>query len=72
MASVTPQSASSDLFERAAEAVKRSRELCADTRRLIKEASDEIAKVRGTDRQLETALRERKRVSLRVSGQSSP
>ena len=68
MASVTPQPPSSELLVRAAEAIDRSQELCAATRRLIEEIKDEIATARARDRQLETALQERKRVSVHVRG----
>jgi len=47
---------STELFKRAEEAIQRSRELCAATRRLSKEVRNGIAKVQETDRQLETAL----------------
>jgi len=42
MASVTRQSPSAELLVRAVEAVERSRELCAATRRLIEEMREEI------------------------------
>jgi len=45
-----------ELFKRAEEAIQRSRELCAATRRLSKEIRNGIAKVQETDRKLETAL----------------
>ena len=45
-----------ELFKRAEEAIQRSRELCAATRRLAKEVRNGIAKVQETDRKLETAL----------------
>ena len=64
MASV-PGKPPPELFERAAKAVERSRELCDDTRRLITETRDGIAMVRETDRWLETALRERNRANAR-------
>ena len=63
----------SRLLERAAKAVQRSRKLCADTRRLIEEARDGIARVRRTHRQLETALAHRGFVnSLRCHGDPCP
>jgi hypothetical protein len=68
VASVPSGSPSSELLERAVEAVARSRELCADTRRLMEEMRDKIVTARGTDRLVEKALRERKRLSARVSG----
>ena len=68
MAYVTLEFLSSELLERAVQAVTRSRELCANTSRRIKEMRDGIVAVQGTDRQLETVLRERQRVSARVSG----
>ena len=52
MASGSP----TELFKRAEEAIRRSRELCAATRWLSTEVRDGIAKVRETDRKLETAL----------------
>ena len=52
MASDSP----TELFKRAEEAIQRSRELCAATRRMSKEVRNEIAKVQETDRELETAL----------------
>ena len=61
MAYVTLEFLSSELLERAVQAVTRSRELCANTSRLIKEMRDGIVAVQGTDRQLETVLRERQR-----------
>ena len=45
-----------ELFKRAEEAIQRSRELCAATRRLSKEVRNAVAKVQETDRKLETAL----------------
>ena len=47
---------STDLFKRAEEAIQRSRELCANTRRLSKEVRNGIATAQETDRKLETAL----------------
>jgi len=66
MASVTRKSSSAELLVRAAEAVERSRELCAATRRLIEEIREEIATAQGRDRQLEAALSKRESVSARV------
>jgi len=66
MASVTRQSPSAELLVRAVEAVERSRELCAATRRLIEEMREEIATAQGRDRQLEAALSKRESVSARV------
>jgi hypothetical protein len=47
---------STELFKRAEETIQRSRELCADARRLSKEVRNGIATVQETDRKLETAL----------------
>ena len=66
MTSATPQPPSSELLLRAADAIDRTQKLCAATRRLIEEIKDEIATARARDRQLETALQERVRVSARV------
>lgn len=52
MASGSP----TELFKPAEEAIQRSRELCAATRRLSTEVRNGIAKVQETDRKLETAL----------------
>src|SRR5262252_1391844 len=52
MASDSP----TELLKRAEEAIQRSRELCAATRRLSKEVRNGIAKGQETDRKLETAL----------------
>jgi len=55
MAYVTLEFLSSELLERAVQAVTRSRELCANTSRLIKEMRDGIVAVQGTGRQSSTS-----------------
>jgi len=52
MTSVSP----TELLRRAEEAIRRSRTLCADTRRLFEEVRERIVRVGEADRKLEAAL----------------